>query len=150
MRRIFIATATALGVFAAVGLPTAGAAPKAKGQHITRTLLGGAVSANENVYDVRGPGGYSGAAVQFVKLNSTATAGTDRVTLFDGKGAILSTDKFTLGKPDANGIVTVTGTGHSVSGTGIYKHVKETYSFTGTVNTKNGQSKFTLSGTLAL
>jgi len=148
MRRIFIATATTLGVFAAVGLSTAGAAPK--GQHITRTLLGGAVSTNENVYDVRGPGGYSGAGVQFVKLNSTGTAGTDRVTLFDGKGTILSTDKFTVGKPDAHGIATVKGTGHSLSGTGIYQHVNETYSFTGTVNTKNGQSKFTLSGTLAL
>ncbi|MGZ6565757.1 MAG: hypothetical protein ACXVH1_40630 [Solirubrobacteraceae bacterium] len=34
--------------------------------------------------------------------------------------------------------------------TGIYKHVNETYSFTGTVNTKNGQYKFKLSGTLAL
>ena len=148
MRRIFIATATTLGLFAAVGLPTAGAAPKA--QHITRTLLGAAVSAKENVYDVRGPGGYRGAAVQLAKLNATGTAGTDKVTLFDGKGTILSTDKFTVSKPDANGIITVKGTGHSLSGTGIYKHVNETYSFTGTINTKNGQYKFKLSGTLAL
>ena len=148
MRRFFIATATTLGVVAAVGLPAAGAAPK--GQHITRTLLGAAVSANENVYDVRGPGGYRGAAVQVAKLNSTGTAGTDRVTLFDGKGTIVSADKFTVSKPDANGIVTVKGTGRSLSGTGIYKHVKETYSFAGTINTKNGQYKFKLSGTIAL
>lgn len=148
MRRIFIATAATLGVFAAVGLPTAGAAPK--GQHFMRTLLGAAVSANENVYDVRGPGGYSGAAVQLVKLNSTGAAGTDKVTVFDGKGTIVSADKFTVGKPDANGIVTVKGTGRSLSGTGIYRHVTETYSFTGTINTKNGQYKFKLSGTISL
>ena len=147
MRRIFIATATTLGVVAAVALPAAGAAPK--GQHFTRTLLGAAVSANENVYDVRGPGGYRGAAVQLAKLNSTGTAGTDTVTLFDGKGTILSADKFTVGKP-VNGIITVKGTGRSLSGTGIYKHVKETYSFTGTINSKTGQYKFTLSGTIAL
>lgn len=148
MRRFFIATAATLGMFAAVWVPAAGAAPK--GQHFTRTLLGAVVSANENVYDFRGPGGYRGAAVQLVKLNSTGTAGTDKVTLFDGKGTIVSADKFTVGKPDANGIVTITGTGRSISGTGIYKHLTETYSFAGTENTKNGQLRFKLSGTMSL
>jgi hypothetical protein len=148
MRRIIIAATTTLGLFAAVGLPTAGAATK--GQHITRTLLGAPVTSTENLYDVRGPGGYRGAAVQNVKVNSTGAAGTDTVTLFDGKGTILSADKFKVGKANANGIVPITGTGHALSGTGIYKHVKETYSFTGTYNTKIGQYKFTLSGTLAL
>ncbi len=70
--------------------------------------------------------------------------------LFDGKGTILSADKFKVGKPNAKGIVAITGTGHSLSGTGVYKHVKETYSFKGTYNTKTLQYKFTLSGTLAL
>ena len=129
---------------------TSAAAAASTAGHFTRSFLGASVKTGESVYDVRGPGGYRGAAVQIVKVNASGTAGTDTATSYDASGTIVSKDQFTLSKPDANGIVTITGTGHFVSGTGIYKHIKGKYKFTGTDNAKTGVIMVKVTGTETL
>ena len=130
----------------AVGVPTAAAASKA--QPFTTKLLGAQVSANENVYDVRG--NPPGAAVQVLKNNAKLTAGTDKVTGYYGTGTLVSKDAYTLSKPNVKGIVTIKGTGRFVSGTGVYKHVKGNYTFTGSENVKTRVITITLTGTISL
>jgi hypothetical protein len=69
------------------------------------------------------------------------------VTGFYGDGTIVSRDTFTNSLPHANGIITIRGSGHLVRGTGRYKDVRGTYTFSGTLNTKNGRLRVKLTGT---
>jgi hypothetical protein len=160
LHRSVIATATAVGLSTAVGLPTAAAASKAR--PYTLSFLGARVSATENVFDIRGPGrpgaqsmlyglpGYRGAAVEFTKANASGTGGTATGTHYDGTGTLVGNDTYTMSKPDKQGIVTIKGTGQFVSGTGIYKHVRGNYKFSGTENTKTGVLKGKETGTMTL
>jgi hypothetical protein len=75
MRRAIAGATAAIMLTFAVGLTGAALASTTKKRHVTFTFLGAPVSSNENVYDVRGSG-FRGAAVQIVKVNKTATAGT--------------------------------------------------------------------------
>lgn len=143
-RAVTGAAAAALSI--AVGVPTAAAASKA--QPFRVKLLGAQVSSNENVYDVQG--NPPGAAIQIVKTNAKLTAGTDTVTGYYGTGTLVSKDAFALSKPNAKGVVTIKGTGRFVSGTGIYKHVKGSYKFTGTEDVKTRIIKVTIIGTRSL
>jgi hypothetical protein len=139
MRKILVATAATLGMFAAVGLPTASAAGKTR--HFTLTGVGASISPTEFVGVVQGPGGYRGAEVHII-TSENAIGGTGRFTLFDARGSILFAYQFTNGKPQ-NGVIPQTGTGHSVSGTGAYRHVKETYSFKRFYDAKTGRGTST-------
>ena len=145
MRRA-ITGAAAVAVSIAVGVPTAAAASKA--QPFKLKLLGNQVSSNENVYDVQG--NPPGAAIQIFKDNAKQTAGTDTFTGYYGTGTTVSKDAYALGKPNRKGIITIKGTGHFVSGTGIYKHVKGSYKFTGTEDVKTGVISGTVIGTRSL
>lgn len=137
-----------IGVLVALALPlsvSAVAAAKTKTIHFKATLIGAQVSSTENVYDVRGP--VRGALIQLVKENSTGTGGTDRATAYYGIGTVVSADRFTNSLPNASGIATIKGSGRFVRGTGFYKHVGGKYTFSGTLNTKNGQLKVVVVGT---
>lgn len=129
----------------ALGL-TAEAGAKTTTVHFKGTIIGAQVSSNENVYDLRGLG-LRGAAIQVFKPNGKGTGGTDTTTGYYGNGTVVSTDKYTNSAPNANGIVTIRGNGTFVRGTGLYKRVRGSYTFTGTLNTKNGRLKVTLKGT---
>jgi hypothetical protein len=152
LRKVITGATAAVGMVLAFGLTTgASLASTTKARHVTFTFLGASVSSTENVYDVRGSG-FRGAAIQLVKLNSTATAqgatgGTDTATAYDGKGTTVSKDSFTLSAPDTNGIVTITGSGHFVHGTGKYAHVSGHYTFVGTDNTKTNVINVKATGT---
>ena len=146
MRRILISMAVITCLSIAVGIQSAGAVSKPA--HFTAHFLGAAVSNHENVYDVRG--NPRGAAVQIFKTNAKGTAGTDTTTGYYGTGTLVSKDAYTLSKPNAKGIVTIKGAGHFVSGTGIYKHVRGAYKFTGTSNIKTRVVRVTVTGTIRL
>jgi len=126
----------------------ASSSASAKPTHFKSTLIGAQVSSTENVYDVRGP--VRGAAIQLVKENAAATGGTDTSTTYYGTGTVVTADTFTNTSPNANGIVTISGSGRFVRGTGIYKHGRGKYTFSGTLNTKNGQLKVLIVGTQSL
>ena len=146
MRRAITGAAAAVALSIAVGVPTAAAASKA--QPFTTKSLGAQVSNNENVYDVRG--NPPGASVQIFKNNAKLTAGTATDTGYYGTGTVVSKDAYTLSKPNTKGIFTIKGTGRFVSGTGIYKHVKGSYKFTGTEDVKTGVISGTVIGTRSL
>jgi hypothetical protein len=97
------------------------------------------------VYDVRGAG-VRGAAIQIVKVNHAGTAGTDTATVYSGQGTIVTADSFTL-KLGTKGVVNITGSGHFVSGTGKYAHVRGHYTFAGTENTKTLIIRVKVTGT---
>jgi hypothetical protein len=134
MRRILIATAATLGVVGAVGLPTATAAGKTR--HFTLTAVEVGLGPNEGIGVVHGPGGYRAAFIETV-TSMNAAGGTSRVTLFDGRGTILFAIQATEGTPQ-NGVTPITGTARSIRGTGIYRHVKETFKFTSLRDPKIG------------
>ena len=133
MRRLtFVAALAAIAVLTA-GVSVTTAAAKTR-HRVALTLVGAQVGPGELVYDVHGTA--RGALVQLSKTNSTATAGTSTSTFYDGQGTIVSRQAYTLSPPDASGIITITGSGRDVSGTGKYKGVKGTYRFTGTFNSQ--------------
>jgi hypothetical protein len=138
MRKIIIATAATLGVVAAVGLPTATAAGKTR--HFTLTAVG----LSEGVVVVHGPGGYRAVELETHTSENYQPAvgggGTGRMTLFDARGTILFAERWTSGKLQGNGVVPVTGTARSIRGTGIYRHVKETFTFTSFDDVKIGRA----------
>ena len=144
MRRLsFVAALAALAVLAA-GVSATTAAAKTR-HRVALTLVGAQIGPGENVYDVHGT--TRGALVQLPKTNATATGGTSTSTLYDGQGTVVSRDAYTLSPPDASGIVTISGTGRNVSGTGKYKGIKGTYKFTGTFNTQTTVSSVKVVGT---
>jgi len=145
MRRFVTFTAATVVLALGLGVTGSALASTTKTRHFTSTFLGASVSSNENVYDVRGSG-LRGAAVQFVKANKAGTAGSGTLTAYDGQGSIVDQDSFTLSAPK-NGIITITGSGHFVRGTGKYVQISGSYTFRGTENTKTGVIKVTATGT---
>lgn len=152
MRRV-IAAATLCGLVMAVGLSgSAGAAAKAKQRSFTQTFVGGQISgtavAGEQAYKFKDSLSGKGAAIQAYKISGTAFpfSGTDTTTLYFGTGVVITKDTFTLGAPDAAGISAITGKGKCTGGSGKFKALKCTYTFTGTYDTKTTISKVTVKG----
>jgi hypothetical protein len=77
------------------------------------------------------------AAVATITLNGTS--GTDTSIEYDANGARRVKETFT-GGVDANGMVTLTGTGTCTGGTGVHKHEKCSYTLTGTTNPQTNLS----------
>ena len=71
--------------------------------------------------------------------------GTDAVTYYCANGVSKEKSKYVLNAPDANGVITYTGSGKCVGGTGVHKQEKCTYTFKGTYNPKTNidSAKFT-------
>ena len=141
---IAVALAIAVPAVAAASRPATGH-DATKTVHVRSTLIGAQVSSNENVYDVRGT--VRGAAIQFVKENSAGTGGTYTGTTYNGRGTLVSAGAYANSAPDSLGIVTISGSGHWVRGTGVYKHVSGKFKVSGTLDTKNGHLKVVLVGT---
>jgi hypothetical protein len=126
----FVAAVAALAVLAAsVSATTA----VAKTRHrVALTLVGARIGPTELVYEVHGTS--RGALVQLTKSNATATGGTSTSTFYDGQGTTAERDAYTASPPDASGIITISGSGRFVSGTGKDKGITGTYKFTGSFN----------------
>lgn len=137
--------AAALAALAlAVAIPaSAGAAPKLK--HFTLHLIGAPVSSTQNVYAVQDSRHGPGAAVQTITVNGSS--GTDTFAVYYKNGSVITHDTFTLGAPDANGIVSITGHGSSVGKSGALKGARATYTFTGTDNSKTNVIQVTANAT---
>ena len=77
------------------------------------------------------------AAVATITLNGTS--GTDTSIEYDANGARKVKETFT-GAVDANGMITLTGSGTCTGGTGVHKHEKCSYTLTGTTNPQTNLS----------
>jgi hypothetical protein len=77
------------------------------------------------------------AAVATITLNGTS--GTDTAIEYDANGARRVKETFT-GGVDANGMITLTGSGTCTGGTGVHKHEKCSYTLTGTTNPQTNVS----------
>jgi hypothetical protein len=143
LRKKLISITGAIGL-AAVLVSTAVAA-KTKSFHFTTTITGAQISATQAVYKVHDSRMGNGAGVQTVTINGTT--GTDKEITYYGNASATSKGTFTLGAPDANGILKVSGKGHDVSGTGKLKGFTSTYTYSGTFNTKTLVYTIVLKGT---
>ena len=139
-----IVVALAIGGLGA--LPAEPAAAK-KAVRFTDKLIGAQISATQAAFKLHDSYFGDGAGVQTAKLNAALTAGTDVTTTYYGNASATSKDAFTIGKPNAQGVATLTGSGHDVRGTGRAKGLTSTYTFTGTVNFKTFVYSVTLTGT---
>jgi hypothetical protein len=73
-----------------------------------------------------------GAAVFTTTLNGDT--GSDTAIAYEANGVSRFEDTFTLGAPDGNGMIPITGSGKCTGGTGAHKHEKCSFTFTGTYN----------------
>ncbi len=138
----------AIAVLASVGVCAVlagGATAAAKTTvHVRNTLIGAQIGGGENVYDVRGS--RRGAAVQFVKPNAAGNGGTLTNTTYFGVGTVVAVGQYTisLGK---NGLISIHSHGRYVSGTGLFKHVRGTFTGLGTLDPKTGHLTVVIVGT---
>ena len=140
---MFVAALAALAVHAA-GVSATTAVAKTR-HRVAVSLVGAQIGPGEFVFEVHGTA--RGALVELFKTNSTATAGTNTTTFYDGHGTIVSRGGYTLSPPDDTGIVALTGTGRYVSGTGKYKGIKGTYKANGTINARTTVTSLKVVGT---
>ena len=141
MRRALLAIIAIAGL----SVPVIASAAGKRHVHFTAKVVGAGISANKAAYKIHDSHFGNGAGVQTVKVKGSG--GTDTEISYYGNATARSKGTFTLGPPDANGIATLTGSGHDVSGTGKAAGLKSTYTYTGTLNTKTGLFKVTLTGT---
>ncbi|MGZ4197914.1 MAG: hypothetical protein ACXVFQ_17125 [Solirubrobacteraceae bacterium] len=113
--------------------------------HFTSKVVGAQISANQAAYKVHDSHFGNGAGVQTVRVKGSG--GSDTEITYYGNATARSKGTFKLGTPDANGIATLTGSGHDVGGTGKAKGLTSTYTYSGTFNTKTGVFSVTLTGT---
>ena len=92
-------------------------------------------------------GGLGHGAVRGVaQFNAPKSTGTG--TVFYANGAIRVSQSLTATATNPDGTINFTGTGHILSGTGAYKHIKQsTYTIAGSANTSTGRSTYQVRGT---
>jgi hypothetical protein len=87
-----------------------------------------------------------GATVAKIKLNGSS--GTNTATRYQANGIGKFEEEFTLGAPDASGMIPITGSGKCVQGgTGVHKSEKCKYTYTGTLNPNTNVVNFNITGT---
>ena len=141
MRRVL----PAIIAIAGLSIPVVASAAGKRHVHFTSRVAGAGISTNQAAFKIHDSVFGDGAGVQTVKVKGSG--GTDSEITYYGNATARSTGTFTLGKPDANGVASLRGSGHDISGTGKAKGLKSTYTYSGTFNTKTGVFKVTLIGT---
>ncbi len=150
-----VGVAGTIAFIIAVGLVSSAGAAKNKKRSFTETVISASITSDgsEGVSKVTDSVDGQGAGV----TTTTVTGGTypirgsDKSTDYFANGVQRSTDAFTLTKPDANGISKITARGRCTGGTGVHRHLKCTFTFSGTVDTKpGGISKVRVTGTYTL
>jgi hypothetical protein len=152
MRPVDSGVAGLMGVVIAFGLAgPAGAAKNSRTRSFSETSVGAPITSDgsESVFKVTDSVDGQGAGVQTTTANGNTypILGADKNTTYFTDGVSRSTDTWTLAKPGANGISTITGKGECTGGTGVYKTKKCTFMFVGTVNTKTGIFSSKVTGT---
>jgi hypothetical protein len=130
---------------AGLSVPVIASAAGTHHVHFTSKVVGATISANQAAFKLHDSHFGNGAGVQTIKVKGSG--GTDTEITYYGNATARSKGTFKLGTPDANGVATLTGSGHDISGTGKAAGLKSTYTYTGTFNTKTGIFKVTLTGT---
>ena len=143
MRKSLAAVAAAAGLVAIV----AGQAAASTTIHVHGQVVGAAISGTQDVFKIHASTGANGAGVQTVKINSAGTGGTSMAIVYWGNGTQTLKGPFKLGTPNAKGISSLTGSAHSVGGTGAYAGVKEKFTLQGTFNLKALTYTATFAGT---
>jgi len=95
------------------------------------------------VYAIKNSVDGEGATVSTLDTN----AGTIDSTRYTAGGVLTGKETFTLGAPDANGMVPVSGSGKRTGGKGAFKNNKCSYTFTGTLNPQTTVVTFQITGT---
>jgi hypothetical protein len=143
MRKLVIAVSAIAGLT----IPVVASAAAKRHVHFTANVVGAAISTTQSTYKIHDSLFGNGAGVQTVKVNANGTGGTDTETSYYGNGSAKSKGTFTLAATSTSGILKVTGSGRDVSGTGVAKGLRSTYTFTGTINSTTSVIKVTLKGT---
>jgi hypothetical protein len=133
---------------AALSVPVIASAAGKRHIHFTSKIVGAGISANKAAYRIHDSHFGNGAGVQIVVVKGSG--GTDSEITYYGNATARSKGTFKIGKPDANGVASLTGSGHDFSGTGKAKGLKSTYTYSGTYNTKTSVFHITLTGTYNL
>ena len=130
------------------------AAPKGHARRaFSATFVGAEISSNggssEEVLKVvsRLDGTCAAIAENSLAGTSFPVHGTETTTIYCADGVWETKLNFVLNAPDASGILTYTGSGKCVGGTGVHKQEKCTYTFTGMFNEKTKVDKAKLTGT---
>ena len=98
--------------------------------HFTSTIVGGGIGTAESAYKVHDSVSGHGAGVQSIKV-SGAVLSDSEITYY-GNASCQVKGSFKIGGPDANGIASLTGSGHDISGTREAKGLRSTYTYAGT------------------
>lgn len=125
-----------------LGTLLAASAAAKRSVHFRSTDTGASLSSTLSVFKDRDSLFGSGAGVL-----TLTSATSDRGILYYGNATQSFRDKFKLGMPNAQGIATLSGSGHTIRGTGLARGLKSSYTFTGTFNTKTGVYRIHLTGT---
>ena len=89
-----------------------------------------------------------GAGATVAKVTLNGNTGTDTATRYTTNGVLKGEEEFTLGAPDANGMIPITGSGKCVQGgTGVHKSEKCQYTYTATLNPNTNVVNFNITGT---
>jgi hypothetical protein len=148
-----VVAAVAMAAAALVMTTGAGAAPsKARTVAFTQTSTGTTVTQDDGSLVGLGAGTSSpGGDYAFTTKSTLAgTTVTTTGTMYHADGAGTFKETATLGAPDANGVIAMTGTGTCTGhGTGKHKNEKCKYTITGTTHAEGSVYVFTaeISGT---
>lgn len=144
MRKALAGLGLAAAASAAIVIPSASAASHTI--KVTQTITGAQISSTQAVFKVHNSYFGNGAGVQTLKIKGSKV--TERAITYyaHGTGTAVGTTK--IGPADAQGISTLTGSGHSIGGTGALAGVKFTFTVKGTFNTKTLVYHAHVTGTL--
>jgi hypothetical protein len=149
-RLIAVATSATAAIAAAtvLALPAlaSSTAPAHKNVHYSDTIAGASISSTEAVFKDHSTLGGDGAGVQTIN-SLNASGGTDTSITYWVNGTSTTHDTFTFSAPNSQGIITLTGRGRDVSGTGKFKHSHGSYTFRGSYDPKTTIYKVRLTGT---
>ena len=150
-RALRVAAISAVATAGLVMTAASGASAAAKSEkEWTQTGTGSVITQSDgsmvSVASVQNSLDKDGAVVAKITLNGNA--GTNTATRYDTNGIGKFEEEFTLGAPDASGMIPITGSGKCVQGgTGVHKSEKCKYTYTGTLNSNTNVVNFNITGT---
>ena len=155
MRKALVAAVGVMGLVIVAGFSTyASAASKGPTKRAIKETLVGAEIRQKNtppfeVFKVVSSLDGTCAAIGYPVSTGTTFPihGTDTTTTYCANGVSKSTGKYVLNAPNAQGIITYTGSGKCVGGTGVHKNEKCTLTLTGSFNPKTGIDTAKATGT---
>jgi hypothetical protein len=146
MRKSLVAMGAVGAALAAIAIPSASAA--ANPIKVTDTVAGAEIPGGQDVFKAHDSYSGNGAGVQTYKLKGSTLIAHQ--IIYYATGTATSTGTVTLGKPNAQDIATLKGSGHNTGGTGSLAGIKGTYTASGTINEKTDQFSVKVKGTFTL